>query len=289
MAEEKEKTSVTFFTVADSYPPNKDLTVGFKCPSSLQVSSSDWVGIFKVGWVSTRDYYTFEWVNWSGPVEEEAQKVGSVTFAGRRIPPSDGSMYQFCYVGKGYALKGCSRPFVISAEATDVGLVDAEFVEITNDDIDQLRSMVVINTTPSDKKGGVPAAVLEMKEKVTKISEEKDEITKQLEAANQTIATLQEELIAKQKGFDSVQEQTKQVVKEAEEKQTLLNDTVKNLKEEKMVVLEQLSDISSKLEEENAALKVCNNFICIFMHYFIALYRPVKLNLRKLIQDYYWK
>ena len=103
---------------------------------------------------------------------------------------------------------------------------------------------------------------------MTKISEEKDEIAKQLEAANQTIATLQEELVAKQKAFDSVQEQTKQVAKEAEEKQTLLNDTVKNLKEEKMVVLEQLSDISSKLEEENATLKVCNNFIMCSLHYF---------------------
>ena len=260
MAEDKEKTSVAFFTVADSYPPNKDLTVGFKCPSDLQVSSSDWVGIFKVGWVSTRDYYTFEWVNWTSPVEEQAQKVGSVTFAGRRIPPSDGSMYQFCYVGKGYALKGCSRPFVISAEATDVGLIDAEFVEITNDDVDQLRSMVVINTTPSNKKGGVPAAVLEMREKVTKITEEKDEIGKELAAASQTIATLQEELAAKQKDFESVQEKIEKIKKEAEEKQTLLNDTVNNLKEEKIVVLQQLSDISTKLEEENATLKVRNIF-----------------------------
>ena len=267
MAEDKEKTSVAFFTVSDSYPPGKDLTVGFKCPRGLQVSSSDWVGIFKVGWVSTRDYYTFEWVNWTSPVEEETQKVGSVTFAGRRIPPSDGSMYQFCYVGKGYALKGCSRPFVISAEANDVGLVDAEFVEITNDDIDQLRSMVVINTTPSDRKGGVPASVLEMKEKVAKITEEnnkiikeRDEIAKQLEAASQQITELREELEAKEKEFDVLQQKAEVIEKKAQETEILQNEAISTLKEEKTVVLEQLSEISTRLEEENATLKVSSKF-----------------------------
>ena len=263
MAEEKVNSTVEFLSVSDSYTPNKDLTIGFKCPGGTSVSSSDWIGIFKVGWASTRDYYTFEWVNWSGPVQEEDQKAGSVTFAGRRIPPSDGNMYQFCYVGRDYSMKGCSRPFVISNTADDLSFIESDFVEITNDDVDQLRSMVVINTAPN-KKGGVPAAMLELKETVAKLTNEKEGVFKELYVAKQKFAVLEEELAEKQKAFDYIQQNSNEIVKEAEEKQKLLDEMAAKSKEQKTSADAQISTLSTNLitaQEEIGTLKVSKKLL----------------------------
>ena len=257
MAEDKVNNTVEFLGVSDKYPPSKDLTIGFQCPSELSVTSSDWIGIFKVGWVSTRDYYTFEWVSWSSPVQEEDKKAGSVTFAGRRIPPSDGNMYQFCYVGKDYSMKGCSRPFLISIDADDLSCIESEFVEITNDDLDQLRSMVVINSTP-DKKGGVPAVMLELKETVARLTNEKDGVLKELAAAKQNIAGLEEELGEKQKEFDFVKQNSEEIVREAEQKQVMLDELSAKLQEEKKSADEQISILSAKLTTAQEEIDIQN-------------------------------
>jgi len=273
MAEEKVNTSAEFLSVSDSYPPNKNLTIGFKCPSGMSVSSNDWIGIFKVGWASTRDYYTFEWVNWSSPVQEKDQKAGSVTFAGRRIPPSDGNMYQFCYVGKDYAMKGCSRPFVISTGADDLNDIDSEFVEITNDDVEQLRSMIVINAT-ADNKGGVPAVMLELKETVARLTNEKEGKMIEIAAAKQKITELEEELVEKQKAFDYIQQNSNEIVKEAEEKQMMLNELSAKLQEEKASADMQISTLSTNLatvQEEKDALKVGKSILSKGNSYCISI------------------
>lgn len=263
---------VEFLGVSDKYPPSKDLTIGFQCPSGIRVSSSDWIGIFKVGWVSTRDYYTFEWVSWSSPVQEEDKKAGSVTFAGRRIPPNDGNMYQFCYVGRDYTMKGCSRPFVISVDADDLSYIDSDFVEITNDDVDQLRSMVVINATP-DKKGGIPAAMLELKETVARLTNEKDGVLKELTVAKQSIVTLEKELVEKQKAYDYVQQNSKEIVKEAEAKQEMLDEMAAKLQEEKKSAEEQISSLSAKLttaQEEIDVQNVSKAIKCLEMFFILC-------------------
>ena len=273
MAEEKVKSTVEFLGVPESYPPSKDLTIGFKCPSGLSVTSSDWVGIFKVGWSSTRDYYTFEWVAWSSPVQEKDQKAGSVTFAGRRIPPSDENMYQFCYVGKDYSMKGCSRPFVISAAVDDFSYIESEFVEITNDDLERIR------TATSDKKGGVPAATLELKEKVAKLTNEKDGLSKDLHAGKQKIAMLEEDLAKKQKEFD-------EIVREAEEKQVMLDKMAVELQEQKISADAQISTLSSNLtsaQEENDALKVSEAQLEKNQNFRLYFCRPPYRNIKKKI------
>lgn len=84
---------VVFLNVQRSYPPHQDLQAFYQRDTDLKPTSRDWVGLFRVGWSSSRDYYTFEWA----PSAEDTTK-GSVTFAGRRLPPEDGHFYQLCYV-----------------------------------------------------------------------------------------------------------------------------------------------------------------------------------------------
>ena len=273
MAEEKVNNTVEFLGVPDSYPPSKDLTIGFKCPGGMSVTSSDWVGIFKVGWLSTRDYYTFEWVAWTSPVQEKDQKAGSVTFAGRRIPPSDGNMYQFCYVGKDYSMKGCSRPFVISTAADDFSYIESDFVEITNDDLEQIRSTVVVNGM-ADNKGGVPAVMLELKEAVAKLTTERDGLFKELGTFKQKVALLEEELGEKQKAFEYLQQNNEKIVKENEQKQELLDKKAVELQEQKISTDAQISTLSADLttaREEIDTQKVSKAILLRNQNYEIAL------------------
>ena len=84
---------VVFLNVQRSYSPQQDLRVGYQRDAELKTSSRDWVGLFRVGWSSSRDYYTFEWA-----LAAEEGTQAAVTFAGRRLPPEDGHFYQLCYV-----------------------------------------------------------------------------------------------------------------------------------------------------------------------------------------------
>lgn len=90
---------VVFLNVQRSYPPHQDLQAFYQRDAELKPTSRDWVGLFRVGWSSSRDYYTFEWA----PSAEETTK-GSITFAGRRLPPEDGHFYQLCYVTREVSL-----------------------------------------------------------------------------------------------------------------------------------------------------------------------------------------
>ena len=65
---------VVFLNVQRSYPPHQDLQAFYQRDTELKPTSRDWVGLFRVGWSSSRDYYTFEWV-----LSAEETTKGNVT------------------------------------------------------------------------------------------------------------------------------------------------------------------------------------------------------------------
>ena len=85
------------------------------------------MGLFRVGWSSSRDYCTFEWALFSSKTEDNLK--GEVTFAGRRLPPEDNHIYQFCYVTSDGRVQGASTPFQFSA-VTLARVDDLELVEV---------------------------------------------------------------------------------------------------------------------------------------------------------------
>ena len=52
---------VIFQNVAKSYLPNAHLECHYTLTPYIHPHPKDWVGIFKVGWSTARDYYTFLW------------------------------------------------------------------------------------------------------------------------------------------------------------------------------------------------------------------------------------
>ncbi|XP_002740197.1 tax1-binding protein 1 homolog [Saccoglossus kowalevskii] len=93
---------VIFQNVAESYPPDADIICHYTLTESIVPSTSDWIGLFKVGWTSARGYHTFNYVQ-PPATQEGKQKTMSqsnIQFSAYYLPKEDGEFYQFVYVNK---------------------------------------------------------------------------------------------------------------------------------------------------------------------------------------------
>ncbi|KAK3702894.1 hypothetical protein QZH41_014158 [Actinostola sp. cb2023] len=140
--EEADFTAVVFHGVSDIYAPDKDIECNFTIKSSVKPTNKDWVGLFKVGWQSSGEHYTYEWSPFIESVDEERRPIANrVTFRAKYLPKSDEEFYQFCYVTNTGEVRGASVPFQIKAK-TDAS--DYEFCEVEDDD-----SMLMIKNRTS--------------------------------------------------------------------------------------------------------------------------------------------
>lgn len=96
MAESSTKLSkgIRFANVRAAYPPGEDILLKLVAEKSLPRTSRDWVGIFRVGFASSRDYYTFQWVPLTTADAGKDPTDVSVTFTARSVPAEDGNFYQ---------------------------------------------------------------------------------------------------------------------------------------------------------------------------------------------------
>ncbi|MBN3283424.1 CACO1 protein, partial [Polyodon spathula] len=54
-------SGVVFHNVARSYIPDTRLECHYTLTAQHRWAAKDWIGIFRVGWSSVRDYHTFVW------------------------------------------------------------------------------------------------------------------------------------------------------------------------------------------------------------------------------------
>ena len=129
--------AIVFLNVPKAYLPQEDLTVRFERSKDLPVGTRDWVGLFRVGWTTTRDYYTFEWA--PTPSGDTADNTNNkIVFSGRRLPPDDGCFYQFCYVSREGVMRGASGPFQFTKAAPGLNLDDVESVDVVEEGLESI-------------------------------------------------------------------------------------------------------------------------------------------------------
>ncbi|KAM4524119.1 calcium-binding and coiled-coil domain-containing protein 2 [Odontesthes bonariensis] len=122
-------SQVVFIDIPKSYPPSTPITCRYTLKAAVIPNSRDWVGIFKVGWSTMKDYHTFVWV-------EPFQDVGSTrqaVFKEYYLPKDEIEFYQFCYVDSGGQVRGASTPFCfrIPAEESEDSSTDDDLLVIT--------------------------------------------------------------------------------------------------------------------------------------------------------------
>ncbi|KAM8967543.1 tax1-binding protein 1 isoform 2-T2 [Pelodytes ibericus] len=215
---------VIFQNVAKSYLPNAPLECHYTLTQFIHPHPKDWVGIFKVGWSTARDYYTFLWSPMPDSYVVESTCDCVLTFQGYYLPNDDGEFYQFCYVTHKGEIRGASTPFQFRASSPVDELLTME---------DEGHSDMLVVTTK--------AGLLELKiEKAMKEKEELAKITTILEKETallrQQVETLENELIRRR-------EQSDQAVSENE----ALNQASETLKAESEELKRNLKEMSSKI------------------------------------------
>ncbi|XP_054657667.1 calcium-binding and coiled-coil domain-containing protein 2 isoform X1 [Grus americana] len=129
-------SQVVFNNVEKSYIPGGDITCYYTLTQNIVPRGKDWVGIFRVGWKTTREYYTFMWAPLPTDVCSDGAVQQQIQFKAYYLPKND-EYYQFCYVDQDGAVRGASVPFQFRAKTEDDILVvstqeEVEEIELEN-------------------------------------------------------------------------------------------------------------------------------------------------------------
>ncbi|KAM9507138.1 calcium-binding and coiled-coil domain-containing protein 1 [Salvelinus alpinus] len=117
---------VEFRNVGSSYFPQSRVECHYSISSQHTWASHDWVGLFKVGWLSVKDYHTFGWALAPEGYQEGTDVNCCVNFQASYLPKSSSQQYQFVYVdGKGEVCSASSQ-FTFSAPKPLEDLVTLE-------------------------------------------------------------------------------------------------------------------------------------------------------------------
>ncbi|XP_025714971.1 calcium-binding and coiled-coil domain-containing protein 2 isoform X3 [Callorhinus ursinus] len=108
-------SQVIFNSVEKFYVPGGDVTCYYTLTQHFIPRRKDWIGIFRVGWKTTREYYTFMWVTLPVDLKSESAKQQEVQFKAYYLPKDD-EYYQFCYVDQDGVVRGASIPFQFRPE-----------------------------------------------------------------------------------------------------------------------------------------------------------------------------
>ncbi|XP_077915527.1 tax1-binding protein 1 isoform X4 [Halichoerus grypus] len=221
---------VIFQNVAKSYLPNAHLECHYTLTAYIHPHPKDWVGIFKVGWSTARDYYTFLW----SPMPEhyvEGSTVNCVlAFQGYYLPNDDGEFYQFCYVTHKGEIRGASTPFQFRASSPVEELLTME---------DEGNSDMLVVTTK--------AGLLELK--IEKTMKEKEELLKLIAVLEKETTQLREQIGRLERELNHEKERCDQL--QAEQKG--LVEVSQSLKTENEEFKKRYNDATSKalqLEED---------------------------------------
>ncbi|XP_074127184.1 tax1-binding protein 1 isoform X1 [Sminthopsis crassicaudata] len=220
---------VIFQNVAKSYLPNAHLECHYTLTQYIHPHPKDWVGIFKVGWSTARDYYTFLW----SPMPEHYVEGSTVncllSFQGYYLPNDDGEFYQFCYVTHKGEIRGASTPFQFRASSPVEELLTME---------DEGNSDMLVVTTK--------AGLLEFKiEKTMKEKEELLKVTSVLEKETsqlrEQVGRLEKELNNEKSRCDQLHVEHQSLV-EASQNVNMENDELKKKHSEATLKILQLED-----------------------------------------------
>ncbi|CAL8247072.1 unnamed protein product [Lota lota] len=222
---------VIFQNVGKSYLPHAALECHYTLTQFIKPHQKDWVGIFKVGWSTARDYYTFLWSPLLENYVEGTTVNRVVVFQGYYVPNDDGEFYQFCYVTHKGEIRGASTPFLFRANSpTEDELLTVE---------DECNSDILVVTT----KAGF------LERKMEEAQREKEELSGNMEVLQQEKEQLEEEKERLQKRCEQEEETYSKLIREHQE----LQNSSQALQEEREEVKRRLEEATARvlqLEED---------------------------------------
>ncbi|KFP70385.1 Calcium-binding and coiled-coil domain-containing protein 2, partial [Acanthisitta chloris] len=162
-------SQVVFNSVEKFYVPGADITCYYTLTPNIIPRGKDWVGIFRVGWKTTREYYTFMWAPLPADVHSDTAVQQHIQFKAYYLPKDD-EYYQFCYVDQDGVVRGASVPFQFRAETEDDILVvttqgEVEEIELRNKNLHKENEELKANCATLQKQN------LDLQEELKKTQE----------------------------------------------------------------------------------------------------------------------
>uniref|UniRef100_A0A8C9MCN3 Calcium-binding and coiled-coil domain-containing protein 2 n=1 Tax=Panthera tigris altaica TaxID=74533 RepID=A0A8C9MCN3_PANTA len=249
-------SQVIFNSVEKFYVPGGDVTCYYTLTQQFIPRRKDWIGIFRVGWKTTREYYTFMWVSLPVDLNSHSAKQQEVQFKAYYLPKDD-EYYQFCYVDQDGVVRGASIPFQFRPENEEDILVVT-----TQEELEILKSTAQkLEQEAKAQKDGWETELLQLKEQNQKMSSENEKMGVRVEQLQAQLSTREKEMEKLVQGDQDKTEQLERLNKEnsqllltltqQKERQKKLEQTVEEkLKQEETTTLKK----QQALKDENAGL-----------------------------------
>ncbi|XP_060704925.1 calcium-binding and coiled-coil domain-containing protein 2-like [Hemiscyllium ocellatum] len=245
---------VIFVNVEKVYMTDVPVKCNYTLTPRIIAHKKDWIGIFKVGWSTARDYHTFVWA----PLPKEDNQVErqqQVTFEAYYLPKDYNDFYQFCYVTQKGEIRGASTPFGFKQAHSNLSdHLDNDFsqemliittqdkLEETEREKDDLKAsnvkLVEENTALKEK----------IKEFETQAQQDKEEYFRALEINKKHMVALEKQML-EQKMENEVElkaqsEKTEQLRRELAERDTMF-----------LKVQKENQDLQAKLESAQVSVE----------------------------------
>ncbi|KAM6295634.1 calcium-binding and coiled-coil domain-containing protein 2 [Aegotheles albertisi] len=162
-------SQVIFNDVEKFYIPGADVTCYYTLTQNIVPRGKDWVGIFRVGWKTTREYCTFMWAPLPSNGHSATSAQQQIQFKAYYLPKDD-EYYQFCYIDQDGVVRGASVPFQFRADTEDDILVvttqgEVEEVQLRNKNLHKENEELKANCASLQKQN------TDLQEKVNKAQE----------------------------------------------------------------------------------------------------------------------
>ncbi|XP_068592828.1 calcium-binding and coiled-coil domain-containing protein 2 isoform X2 [Cebidichthys violaceus] len=232
-------SQVVFTDTPYSYPPSTPVTCCYTLTTAYQPNPRDWVGIFKVGWSTTKDYHTFVWVEPSLDVVGQESATRQVVFTEYYLPKDELDFYQFCYVDSTGQVHGASTPFCFKNPA-------GQNLESSMDD-----DLMVITTQEQVELSRHERA--ELQKALDQIRGENETLKNDLQMERQQAASMKGQNEQKEKEMSLLVREMDQLKEQDENLKSTLQQKVKEMDDLKEEMMKQQRDAA---EQKNQSLSL---------------------------------
>ncbi|XP_067869693.1 tax1-binding protein 1 homolog isoform X1 [Heterodontus francisci] len=245
---------VIFVNVEKVYMSDIPVKCNYTLTPRIMAHKKDWIGIFKVGWSTARDYHTFVWA----PLPKEDSQVErqqQVMFEAYYLPKDYNDFYQFCYVTQKGEIRGASTPFGFKpahsnvSEPLDNDYSQELLIITTQDKLEETeREKDALKTNNLRLTEENTALKENIKELETQAQQDKEEHSRALEMNKKDVKALEKQML-EQKVDNEVEMKaqnvkTEQLRKELTEKESAcLNAQKEN------------QDLQAKMESAQASIE----------------------------------
>ncbi|KAJ8347126.1 hypothetical protein SKAU_G00285270 [Synaphobranchus kaupii] len=222
--------NIEFRNVGRSYFPQSRVDCHYTLSPQHSWASSDWIGLFKVGWTSVRNYHTFVWALVPGDYKEGNSANCCVHFQASYLPRAGPEAYQFVYVDAKGTVCAHSSPFAFCAPKP---LEDLVTLEEDGHGEEEVGDLLLV----------IPRAEL-LQSRLEECLQERAELLQAREAAERGKEREKEKRETEKKEWERAREQLEDEIGELQERLRQSRETAQELEK-------QQQDVQSSREAVN--------------------------------------